>query len=93
MKKIALTLATAAGVLALSAGPASATTVSAASNAMAQAQSNSMAEMQQILQNQDQLSAGEKAAALEANATSMSMAQAAAKATKDATSGYAQYAQ
>jgi hypothetical protein len=91
MKKIALTLATAAGIVALSAGPASAASpVSASSSAVGQAQDNATYQMEQMEQMQQyQLNAGEKAAALEANATAMRMAQAAANAMKDANSGYA----
>ncbi len=50
MKKIALTLATAAGVVALSAGPASAASpVSAASSAVSQAQDNSYDRLQRAM--------------------------------------------
>jgi hypothetical protein len=91
MKKIALTLATAAGVVALSAGPASAAgPVGASSSAIGQAMDNSSNRMQRVVDQMNQgLSAGENAAALDAAASEMSMAQAAAKAMKDATSGYA----
>jgi hypothetical protein len=92
MKKIALTLVTAAGVVALGAGPASAATptMSAANNAMAQAQYDSLQRIEQM--SQSQMDAGSKMAALEANSNALATAQAAAKAMKDATDGYASYA-
>jgi ABC-type transporter MlaC component len=88
MKKIAITLAATAGVVALSAGPASAASPSNAANAVGQATSDALYQMEQM--QQYQMDAGSKAAALESQASEYNMAQAAAKAMKDATNGYAQ---
>jgi hypothetical protein len=92
MKKIALTLAAAAGVVALSAGSASAATpVEATANALGQARDDSFDQLQRAIDQMDQASnAGEKAAALDSQQNALSMAQAAAKVMKDASSSYGQ---
>jgi hypothetical protein len=91
MKKIALTLATAAGIVALSAGPASAAApmYTADSNATSQAGSNSMADLWNASNQANQMQQASNASAeqqqeLNMQMNAIKMAQAAAKASGNA---------
>jgi hypothetical protein len=89
MRKIALTLATAAGVVALSAGPASAASPVDISNATSQAQSNWVDQARNASNQMNQMQQDSSAAAAQRQEVDMQMNayKMAANATKAANDG------